>query len=108
MSIIVIHENAGRGCAIFGLGAFARVAGRLGVGCFEYRTAFPNLLGLLARWSSRALQACKQSARCLTDGFQSLSLSASKRGLVAVADGSNSEGKYQCPTKSLKDLTRCL
>lgn len=61
MSVIVIHKNAGRGCAIFCLGAFARVAGRLGVGCFEYRTAFPNLLGLLARWSSRALQACKQS-----------------------------------------------
>lgn len=64
MSIIVILENAGRGCAIFGLGAFARVAGRLGVGCFEYRTAFPNLLGLLARWSfPLRFQPSKQS-RC--------------------------------------------
>lgn len=54
MSVIVIHKNAGRGCAIFCLGAFARVAGRLGVGCFEYRTAFPNLLGLLARFEPPA------------------------------------------------------
>lgn len=61
-----------------------------------------HLLGL-----SGALQACKQSARCLANRLQVSSLSARVLGLAVGVYGQHTDrSEMKCPTKALKDSTK--
>lgn len=100
--------------AIFEARPFATVRDGLRRGCYTFQPIPTDFLGavwpprrLFSRLSnSIALQACKQSARCVSEAFH-FNLSAPERGLAAGVYGQHTDrSEMKCPTKALKELTR--